>query len=102
MTVPAERLHQTADSIEATNRYLRRLGVIAVSGLLVIALTIIAWGAVTSNNEVQRIQERLTRFHQDSTCQTAALNQILIELADAQQDQQAGRALPRFVYPKPC
>ena len=102
MTSEAERFHQAADSIEKTNRFLKRASVVAVSLLLAVASLVIVWGALSFQAEVSRVEDRQVQFHRDSTCQTSALDQILIELDNAQQAEQAGRPIPRFVYPGPC
>lgn len=96
------RFHETADSIEATNRYLRRAIVGAVAALLALAVAVITWGAISFQSAVHRLEEQQQHFHADSTCQTAALDRILVELADAQQAELHGQPVPRFIYPKPC
>lgn len=102
MSDQAARFHQAADSIEATNRYLKRAAMGAVVALLGVAIAVIVWAALSFRSEVQHIERQQVRFHIDATCQTAALDQVLTELAKAQQAHQHGHPVPPFVYPKPC
>lgn len=91
MSDSTEAYHKAAQTVEATNRFLRQAAVIAISGLLVVALVVIGWGSITFQHQQRQL-----------SCQTAALNSIMTELANSQRARVHGQPSPPFVYPKPC
>jgi hypothetical protein len=90
--------HQAAASIDRTNRRLIVIWARVATVVAIAAFGFMVWLSVTLANDVTLIKDRQVEYH----CQTAAFDQVLNELAGAQQAQAQGRTPPVFVYPKQC
>lgn len=108
--------HKSAALIARSNRVLLRASMVALSLLLVVALTVIIWGAIRFGNEVSLIKSRQLQFHMDTQANTVALGKeaaansclvntledVFAQSATIQADIKAHKTPPLFVYPKPC